>query len=199
MADIEATREMSRAEVARYLREFADKLEGREQSGQTVAGDAGRHTADERAVEMDPTSTEGDRAVGDERTTDTERTTVEEQPTTDTERMTVDEQSATVDEQPTTDRHATSGERPPTGEGVSTGTAGETDVEGREGTSGRGEKITFVVGNDSATINPPETVTFDVDVGSDSSLMESGSEERVVFSLSWNAEDVDEDDELSIT
>lgn len=65
--------------------------------------------------------------------------------------------------------------------------------------TGDGGKVTVVVGNDSATINPPETLTFDVEVGSDSSLLEGTSTERsATFSLRWNEDHVEEDDELSV-
>lgn len=61
------------------------------------------------------------------------------------------------------------------------------------------EKVTVVAGNESATINPPETVTFDVEVATDSSILEgAGSERSATFSLRWNEEHVEEDDELSV-
>ncbi|WP_049972291.1 amphi-Trp domain-containing protein [Haladaptatus cibarius] len=60
------------------------------------------------------------------------------------------------------------------------------------------EKVTILVGNDSATVNPPETLSFSVAVDSDSSLMESGAEESVSFTLRWASEEVGEDDELSV-
>ncbi|WP_266079946.1 amphi-Trp domain-containing protein [Haladaptatus caseinilyticus] len=60
------------------------------------------------------------------------------------------------------------------------------------------EKVTILVGNDSATVNPPETLSFGVAVDSDSSLMDSGAEESVSFTLRWASEEVQEDDELSV-
>jgi len=69
-----------------------------------------------------------------------------------------------------------------------------TDVEGH----GHDGRVTFVVGNDSATINPPETVNFDVTVGADSSLVGDGTRESVVFELSWNTEEIEENDEFRI-
>ncbi|WP_435156875.1 amphi-Trp domain-containing protein [Haladaptatus sp. DFWS20] len=60
------------------------------------------------------------------------------------------------------------------------------------------EKVTILVGNDSATVNPPETLSFSVAVDSDSSLMDSGAEESVTFTLRWASDDVQEDDELSV-
>ncbi len=60
------------------------------------------------------------------------------------------------------------------------------------------QKVTMLVGNESATINPPETLSFDVAVDSDSSLMDSGSERSVTFVLRWASDDVEPDDELSV-
>ncbi|MWG35054.1 amphi-Trp domain-containing protein [Halomarina oriensis] len=75
----------------------------------------------------------------------------------------------------------------------------QTDTtDGHEGTSvPSAGKVTFLVGNDSATVNPPEEVTLDVSVGEDSSMMSSGAE-TVTFSLRWDKEAVPESDELRI-
>lgn len=59
-------------------------------------------------------------------------------------------------------------------------------------------RVTFMIGNDSATVNPPETLAFDVSVGSDSSLVGEGARESVVFDLSWSTEDVEDSDEFRI-
>ncbi|MFC6724377.1 amphi-Trp domain-containing protein, partial [Halobium palmae] len=64
--------------------------------------------------------------------------------------------------------------------------------------AGSPSKVTFLVGNESATVRPPENVTFEVDVSTDSSLLESGARERVEFAIEWDADDVPSDDELSI-
>jgi hypothetical protein len=61
-----------------------------------------------------------------------------------------------------------------------------------------GRKVTIVVGNDSATVNPPETLTFDIVVDSDSSLMGSDKNQRVTFGLRWPTEAVEEDTEIQI-
>jgi hypothetical protein len=55
-----------------------------------------------------------------------------------------------------------------------------------------------MVGNDSATVNPPETVSFVVEVNSDSSLVSPEETQRVGFELVWDADKIPEDDELSI-
>lgn len=59
-------------------------------------------------------------------------------------------------------------------------------------------KVTLVVGNDSATINPPETVVFEIEVESDTSLVGTDVEESVEFGLTWRAEDIEEHDEIEI-
>ena len=59
-------------------------------------------------------------------------------------------------------------------------------------------KVTLVVGNDSATINPPEAVDFTVRVDDDDSLVGGESERRLEFALEWDAEAVDAADSLEI-
>lgn len=61
-------------------------------------------------------------------------------------------------------------------------------------------RVTFMVGNDSATINPPETIMFEVEVESDSPIL-GGEEQEVEFELTWQAEassDTDDEEELEI-
>lgn len=57
------------------------------------------------------------------------------------------------------------------------------------------ERITFMIGTDSHTINPPETVLFEVETGSDSSFVGSQTEHEVEFELSWKTEPAGEDEE----
>lgn len=59
-------------------------------------------------------------------------------------------------------------------------------------------KVTLVVGNDSATINPPETVGFTVRVDDDDPLVGGESERRLEFALEWDAEAVEADGSLEI-
>ncbi len=59
-------------------------------------------------------------------------------------------------------------------------------------------KLTIVAGNESATINPPETLTFDIEVDTDSGLLETASEHTASFTLRWDASEVADDDELTI-
>ncbi|WP_255171623.1 amphi-Trp domain-containing protein [Natrononativus amylolyticus] len=60
-----------------------------------------------------------------------------------------------------------------------------------------GQKMTLVAGNQSATINPPTDVGFNVRVDDDSSLMDDDTR-RVTFELEWNRADVPADDELGV-
>lgn len=76
------------------------------------------------------------------------------------------------------------------------GTAGTSpDGEPRVGPDG---KVTLVVGNDSATINPPEAVGFTVRVDDDDPLVGGESERRLEFVLEWDAEAVEPDGSLEI-
>lgn len=60
-------------------------------------------------------------------------------------------------------------------------------------------KVTVIVGNESATINPPETISFGVEVNADDSLLGSPTGERgVTFELRWSSEDVEADEGLDI-
>ena len=74
---------------------------------------------------------------------------------------------------------------------------GGPEIPDAEGTPGEG-KVTLLVGNDSATINPPETVTFEIEVESDRSLVGSEVEESVAFEVTWRADQTEEHDEIEI-
>lgn len=60
------------------------------------------------------------------------------------------------------------------------------------------DKVTIIVGNESATINPPQTLSFVIDIDTESSLMETGAERSATFSLRWSGEHVEADDTLEI-
>lgn len=79
---------------------------------------------------------------------------------------------------------------------------GERAVENDQQGSSRtpdGGKVTVIVGNESATINPPATLSFGVEVDANDSLLGSPTGERgVTFSLNWSSEDVETDDKLDI-
>lgn len=162
MAEIEASRELSRTEVATYLREFATQLESTKQTARSNRNEsAARENRDTQ-----------DQVRGETATDATEQ------------------------------RNPIEGtnQRTPTDE-ANRRTSNETDREGAASDSGsisKHGKVTFVVGNDSATINPPENLTFDVAVDSDSAMMSAATHRSVNFHLEWDVTDVDEDDELSI-
>lgn len=84
-------------------------------------------------------------------------------------------------------------------EGDEPGPAGESDGSVPTEHTNDGGKVTIVAGNESATINPPGTLTFDVEVATDSSLLEGRSTERsATFRLRWNEDHVEENDELGV-
>lgn len=136
MAQIDAEMEKTRAEVADYLREFADELEG------------------------SPVTPAGSTATTDAATDSTTTTGAEER-----------RGSIPDDESYDPDAERTSEDR---------------------------EKVVLMVGNESATINPPRTLTFDVEVNSDSSLMGTDETQSVTFTLRWRADEVEPDDELRV-
>jgi len=74
-------------------------------------------------------------------------------------------------------------------------TEASTDDDRRVGPDG---KVTLVVGDESATINPPESVEFNVAVDDDEPLVGGETERRLEFALEWDAGAVDTDDSLEI-
>ncbi|MDG5818553.1 hypothetical protein [Natronococcus sp. A-GB7] len=61
-----------------------------------------------------------------------------------------------------------------------------------------GDKVTVITGNESATINPPQTCAFDVAVDTDSDLLDTGAERSTTFTIRWDADHVEADDELRV-
>ncbi len=62
----------------------------------------------------------------------------------------------------------------------------------------RDTKLTFISGEQSATLNPPETVHFRVETSSDSAWL-GGDEGRTLrFEMGWEADEVEAEDELRI-
>ena len=55
-------------------------------------------------------------------------------------------------------------------------------------------RVTLMVGNDSTTINPPETVSFEVDVDSNDALLSDGAKRQVEFVLTWEDRRTDEEE-----
>lgn len=155
MAEIEASRELSRADVAAYLREFADQLDARE----------AQHAPTGRSVD-DTTNGHG---------------TI---PSRDTSNRS------------DTETHGTT-TSPPDAAGPESDTG--TDADETDANHGATyEKVTFFVGNDSATINPPETMTLDIAVDSDSAMLSSANRRSVDFHLEWDTDGVDDDGDLHI-
>ena len=62
----------------------------------------------------------------------------------------------------------------------------------------RGNKLTFVVGDESATIHPPEILRVRMETGADSSWLGGDEGRSFVLELGWEADEVDEDEELTI-
>lgn len=142
MAELEAERDMSRAEVAEYFRLFADELDTTDGGQSTDAyGTTDRQVEREEALGGEETAASGD--------TESQEQTEYQSETAVTERS----------------------------------SAG---------------KMTFMVGNESTTINPPDTVTFEMMVDSESSLIGSETGRTARFALHWDDADVAEDEELSI-
>ncbi|ELY55736.1 hypothetical protein [Natronococcus jeotgali] len=61
-----------------------------------------------------------------------------------------------------------------------------------------GDKVTVIAGNESATINPPRTCAFDIAIDTDSDLLNAGAERSTTFTIRWDAEHVENDDELRV-
>lgn len=101
----------------------------------------------------------------------------------------------------TTDSSSTGGTMDPSSADATTDTASgdrETQESLDDPTTAADGRVTFLVGNDSATINPPKEVGFAVEVGNDDSLVTNETEQHVTFDLTWHAEDVDDRDTLDI-
>lgn len=59
-------------------------------------------------------------------------------------------------------------------------------------------RITLAVGNEATVLLPPERVRFRVETDSGSGLLETGTEQRVDFRLSWDIEEVPESDAFEV-
>ena len=170
MAELETEQEMTRSDVATYLREFADKLDANE--GHTGTGRTNRAGAD-----SDDTTRKRSGPNAESRETGRTAHGTDEDGTEDGGRTSEErtEEGRTGEDAHGSDRH---------------------DVDGR--TSGYGERVTFMVGNESATINPPHDVEFRMAVDSDSAMLDSGARETVEFALHWDTDDVPDDNTLDI-
>ncbi|MFC5972488.1 amphi-Trp domain-containing protein [Halomarina salina] len=186
MREIETERVVTRNEAAEYLRQFADKLaeEGHQFGGHSTAGEQGRTTGTTTGQSTTEQSAAGQSTSG----------TTQQSPgrTTDTTRGESNRNESTTGTTGGDVTDSTHDQTADTTQGTST-----TDEVATEGVSPQYGKVTFLVGNDSATVNPPEEVTLNVEVGEDSSMMSSGAE-KVTFSLHWDKDTVPESDELRI-
>lgn len=61
--------------------------------------------------------------------------------------------------------------------------------------TGNHERITLIVGGESATVSVPERFEFDVGVESRSPMLSSGVSQSIAFDLSWKIENPDQIDE----
>jgi hypothetical protein len=55
-----------------------------------------------------------------------------------------------------------------------------------------------MIGNESTTINPPDDLTLEVSVDSESALIGTGTGRTARFALHWDEADVEDEDDLSI-
>lgn len=62
----------------------------------------------------------------------------------------------------------------------------------------RGNQMTFVVEDQSATINPPEHLRVRMEAASDSSWLGGDEGRSFVLELGWEADEVDVNEELTI-
>src|SRR5690606_35104021 len=133
MASLNATQERTRAEIADYLRSFADELDPDGRSGQSNTGDGGGRS-------LDAGTDETGLLDGDDRSNrDAEETGLLD------------------------------------ADGSSDGSRA----------SSTGDKVTVIAGNESATINPPQTCLFDVTIDTDSDLLETGADRSTTFTIRW--------------
>jgi len=180
MADIEAEREMSRSDVAEYMRTFANELDA---SGGAGTDGAGSNDRTNDSSQRDDSRQRDDTAPSDDTGTGTGNSDDAGHSDSTNDSNTAETSGNDADEN-TTDDYATDAER-----------RNRDDSSGSDASSGR---VTFMVGNESTTINPPEHVTFEVSVDSDSALIGSGTGRTARFALHWDESDVDDDEGLSI-
>ena len=69
------------------------------------------------------------------------------------------------------------------------------DIEVSDEDSVGRERITLIVGGESATVTVPDVIEFEIEVESRSPLFGSGVNQGIEFELSWEIENPDELDE----
>jgi hypothetical protein len=165
MADTEAEREMSRTDVADYLRTFADELDTTtptqtEHQSETSDAPEGEHQ------QRDETRSASDSASEEESS----------------------DESGVLDSLADDDHENEAGDDQ----------RNHSDRDRADDSEQSPRKVTFLVGNDSTTINPPETVAFEMAVDSESSIFGAETGRTARFALHWDEENVSEDDEFAI-
>mgnify|MGYP001071399297 CR=1 FL=1 len=75
------------------------------------------------------------------------------------------------------------------------GTAGSPDI--GEGTT-EPETMTVVVGDQSATVALPDRLALDVEIESRSPLLESAVEQSIELELTWDVEELPEDEAIEV-
>lgn len=58
--------------------------------------------------------------------------------------------------------------------------------------------VTIIAGNESATVTPPDSMQFLVEVETESSLLNAGTDRGITFSLGWNEDQVDAPERMDI-
>jgi hypothetical protein len=169
MADTEAEREMSRTEVADYLRTLADELDTTtttrpEHQNETSDAPEGDHQQRDETRSASDSASEGEPSD--------ESGVLDSLADDDHENEAGDDQRNHSDRDRDRDRSGESGQSP--------------------------RKVTFMVGNDSTTIKPPETVAFEMAVDSESSIFGAETGRTARFALHWDEENISEDEEFSI-
>lgn len=62
----------------------------------------------------------------------------------------------------------------------------------------KGQRVTMIIGNESTTLNPPDTVHFKFDSDVDSSWIGHDEGRSLRFELGWQMEDEPVNDEISV-
>lgn len=60
------------------------------------------------------------------------------------------------------------------------------------------DKMTFIVGDESATINPPGQLHFRMETDADNSWLGGDDGRSLVIELGWEADEIESDEELTI-
>jgi hypothetical protein len=61
-----------------------------------------------------------------------------------------------------------------------------------------GDSVTIIVGNESATIDPPNRMRLQIEVESDSSMLSASEDRMARFTLKWAGEEVEPSDDIRI-